>query len=493
MDLRALGALLSALGGVFSAKAGATAGQLQGLLMGEELTERRKRMKMAEEAHQEQLETSQLQRRRMQQQMEQEAELFPLKKEGIATQVEANKLNLENTRLWNLFQQGVVPSQIADPVLRAQYEPFFNYQMAVRSLEAVQTNEDLEAVLAKVPEEWRPSLEMLGRANLFTNQMRRQMIERQLSGLDINLAQVEFNLRTAKLNTVLSLIVSNIEREGMDWDKRTPQQKVEAVKKWIEQAGLSDVVPENFANMFQRVKSTDARQFALYRLQAELQHRFAVDLANRQFAHTLSLQREGWWSNLVSGALMGGVGAGGGGIAPLGFLKPAPPPNLFTATPDNSGSYLNRSALNAYLRPPIDVAVPYGNGMTLLSSLRGAVSGIYEKLGRPNADITAEEINLLITYDAGLHLASAQQAGMNLDWNTALLLGKQNILPVLKSNHLYQNNLNYRQVVDAWEQAFERNLQQRTTPAPQREAQRTPTPPITQGGNPLSRATVREP
>ena len=471
MDLRGLGAFLSTIAGFLSAKTGAQAGQLQGLLMGEDITERRKRMKMAEEAHQLQTELLREEERRKQElhpihrqlleeDLKRRQALFPLEQEALSTQVEFGKLNLLNTRLWSMYQRGVVPSQISDPVLRAEYEPFFNYQTTARSLEAVQTEEALQALLEKVPEEWRPSLEMFGRMNLLRNQMQQQMMERYLKGMDINLAQGELNLRNTQLNSLFNFILTNINNEGMDWDKRTPQQKIEAVKKWIAQLGLQDVVPEDFANMFQRVKSIDARQLALYRAQAELQHRFAVDLANRQYAHTLNLQREGWWGNIVAGALNWGAG-GDGDVAPVGFMKPAPPPNIFTSAPNNQGSYLNQTALNNYLKPPIDVPVYYGNGMVMLSSLRGRVASIYNELGRPNGRITVDDINTLITYDAGLQLASARQAGLRFDWNTALMMAVENIMPILESIHLYRSSPDYRQVLNNWKRAWAQRLQQR--------------------------------
>ncbi len=494
MDLRALGALLTALGGVFSAKAGAKAGQLQGFLLGEDITERRKRMKMAEEAQQLQMQLLKAEEERksqlfpmqmqlLQQDLTRRQELFPLEKEALATKVEADKLNLLNQRLWSLFQQGVAPSQISDPVLRRQYEPFFNYISAVKSLEAVQSEEDLRAVLGRVGEEQRTTLELLGRAQLFANQTKRQMLERQLQGLDLNIAQGEFQLRTTKLNYALNTILSNIDREGMAWDKRSPQQKVEAVKKWVAQLGLEDVVPEDFANIFQRVKSTDARQLALLQAQINLQTQAQSRLLQQQYGYNLNLQREAAMTNLVYGALQGG---GQGGVAPVGFMKPAPPPNIFKPTPDNQGSYLNQSALNKYLEPPIDVAVPFGNGTVLLSSLRGRVASIYNKLGRPNATISAEEINTLITYDAGLQLASARQAGFSLGWDTALLMAKENIIPVLKGNHLYRSNNKYKQIVDEWERVFARRLQQ-----PQQTQSSSPQMPTGQIGQPPANAEPR--
>lgn len=142
-------------------------------------------------------------------------------------------------------------------------------------------------------------------------------------------------------------------------------------------------------------------------------------------------------------------------------MKPAPPPNIFTSAPDNNGSYLNQTALNNYLKPPIDVPVYYNNGVVMLSALRGRVSAIYNELGRPNGRITVDDINTLITYDAGLQLASAQQAQLGLDWNTALMMAVENIMPVLESNHLYRSSPNYRQVLTEWRRAWEQKLQQR--------------------------------
>jgi hypothetical protein len=480
MDVQSLGALLTALGGYFSAQAGAQAGQLQGLLMGEDITERRKRMKMAEEAHQEQMETMRLQRRLQEAEEQRRAELYPLQKDILSTQAEKGKIDLTNTRLWSLFQQGVAPSQITDPVLRAQYEPFFNFQMGVRSLEAVMTDEDLQAVLKNFPEDQRALIEILGRAKLFENQSRRQMLEKYMQGLDRNIAEREFQLRTVKLNTVINAILNNINNEGMDWDKRTPEQKIQAVQKWIKQLKLEDVVSPDFANMFQRVRSVDARQLALYRAQAELQHQFAVDLANRQYAHTLNLQREGWWSNIVAGAMGLSGGQGVGGVAPVGFMKPAPPPNIFTPTPDNNGSYLNQTALNNYLKPPIDVPVYYGNKTVMLSSLRGRVASIYNELGRPNGRINADDISTLITYDAGLQIASAQQAGLALDWNTALLMAVDNIIPILESNHLYRSSPDYQRVLNNWKRAWQQKLQQRAEGGGQSGGQ-TPAPNMPRG------------
>ncbi len=505
MDLQGLGAFLSAIGGYFSAKAGATAGKLQGLLTGEDLTERRKRMQMTEEAHQLQTEllrkqeerTSELfplQKGMLQQEFEQRGQLFPLQKEALGTQVELGKLNLEDTRLWSLFRQGVAPSQISDPVLRQRYEPFFNYQMGVRSLEAVQTREELDAVLAQVPEEFRPSLEIMGRMQLFTNQSKRQMVELQMRGVETNIAQGEFSLRTAKLNHALTTILNNINNEGMDWDKRSPQQKIEAVKKWLEQTGLSDIVPEDFANMFQRVKSVDARQFALYRAQADLQHRYNMEAMSRQFGYNLSLQDRAFWGNIVAGALgLGGGqgGVGGGNVAPVGFPALPPIPSIFNNTYDNRGSNLNPTALSKYLNSaPFEISVPFGRGYQPLSVIGAHANAIYQKLGRPNATISAEEINTLITFDAGLLQSHFAKNGMEIDWNSALAWATERVLPTIQANPAYTANMNYQRVVNDWRRKWEQRLQQgaggggqTSAPAPQQGAQgqggqrRPPNPP----------------
>jgi len=484
MDLRGLGAFLSAIGSIFTAKTGATAGQLQGLLMGEELTERRKRMKMTEEAHELQKRLAEAEEARraeihplqlglLQHDLTRRQELFPYEKEALSTQVEAGKLNLLNNRLWTMYQRGVVPSQISDPVLRAEYEPFFNFQTTANSLQWVRSQEELDKLLANVSEEWRPTLEILGRASLLRNQMQEQIWERHLRGADLNLARGEFELRTFKLNHALNVILNNINSEGMDWDKRTPQQKIEAVKKWVAQLGLGDVVPEDFANMFQRVKSVDARQFALYRAQAELNYIYNSRLLGQQIAGNINIQDRTMWNNLVLGAL--GLYGGQGGVPPVGFMNPSPPPNIFTPTPDTHGSYINQTALNNYLKPPIDVPVPYGNGALLLSSLRGRVASIYNQLGRPNATITVDDINTLITYDAGLQLASAQQAGLPLDWNTALMMAVENITPILEGNHLYRSNVNYRKTLNEWKRAWQQKLQQRAGGGGQPSAPTAPT------------------
>lgn len=343
MDLQGLGAFLSAIGGYFSAQAGAKAGKLQGLLMGEDITERRKRMKMTEEAQELQKRLAEAEEARraelfpfqkdtlatqldiMRAQEKRQEELFPLQRDTLATQLDIGKLNLTNTRLWSMYQRGVAPSQINDPVLRAEYEPFFRYANSVNSLQGVQSPEDLEAVLGQVDEALRPTLEILGRAQLYSNQSRREMIERQMKGLDLNIAQGEFQLRTAKLNTALTSILNNINNEGIDWDKRTPEQKAQAVKKWVGQLGLDDVVPEDFANMFQRVKSVDARQLALFRAQAEINYTNQSRLLGQQIAGNINLQDRHMWGNLVFGALglNGGQGQQGG-VAPVG--APALPP-----------------------------------------------------------------------------------------------------------------------------------------------------------------------
>jgi len=476
MDLRGLGAFLSAIGGFFSAKAGATAGQLQGLLMGEDITERRKRMKMAEEAHELQkrlAETEEarraelfpIQKGMLQQQYEQQGELFPYQKEALATQVEAGKLNLLNNRLWTMYQRGVVPSQINDPVLRAEYEPFFNFQRTANSLQWVRSQEELDKLLEGVSEEWRPTLEILGRESLLKNQMQQQMWERQLQGLDLNLAQGEFQLRSFKLNYALNVILNNINSEGMDWDKRTPQQKIEAVKKWIKQLGLDDVVPEDFANMFQRVKSDYARQLALYRAQAELNYTHQSRLLGQQIAGNIKIQDRTMWNNLVLGAL--GLYGGQGGVAPVGFgaTDMPPAPVVFNTTPDNQGNYLNQTALNNYLKAPMNITVPVRVGNqyvpTPLSNLQSQAGNIYKKLGRPDASITANEINTLISYDAGLLQAQFAKSGMELDWNSALMWATDRILPTLKNAPAYRGNINFQKTLNDWERAWQQTLQQR--------------------------------
>jgi hypothetical protein len=376
--------------------------------------------------------------------------------------------------LWSMYQRGVSPSQITDPVLRAEYEPFFNYMMAVNTLQAVQSEDDLNAVLGRVSEELRPSLEILGRANLLRNQMQQQLWERQLRGLDANLAQGEFQLRTAKLNFAINTILNNINNEGTDWDKRTPQQKIEAVKKWIAQLGLEDVVPENFANMFQRVKSADTRQLALLQAQIEAQLQAQLRLGQQQFHFNRLLQQEAWMSNIVAGALQGG-GMGAGGVAPVGF--PAPPAlNIFKSTYDNNQSLINESGLKEYLKIPLDIPVPLRVGGQIvqrpLSVLQAEVGAIYRRLGRPNATLTAEDISTLVAFDAGQIRASALKGGMDLDWNTALLMGKQRVVSALRENPAYQAQPDkYQRVLNEWERAFEQNLQARTagggqSPAP---------------------------
>jgi hypothetical protein len=476
MDLQGLGAFLSAIGGYFSAQAGAQAGQLQGLLMGEDITERRKRMKMAEEGFQLQKQLAEAEERRraelfpltkrgMEQQLREQEELFPLKRDALATQVETGKLNLENQRLWTMYQRGVVPSQIADPVLRQQYEPFFNYMNSLQTLENVQTPEDLEKVLATVPEEWRGTLEIAGRFRLFRNQMQKETAERHLKGLELNLALGELQIRSTQLNNALSLVLGNIDREGLNWDKRTPQQKIQAVQKWLKDAGLEGYVPEGFANMFQRVQSTDARQYALLQLQTDLQLRASMRLAQQQFGFNRILQNEAWMSNIVAGGLQGfgqqgGFGFGGGGLAPVGF--PALPAiNIFKGVFDNNQSNLNEVGLRDYLKYPADITVPFGGGAEMLSALATRAGTIYRNLARPNAKITAEDINTLIAYDAGLIMAKFAEGGMGIDWRTAFAMAKSRVIPALKGNRAYQTEpIHYAKVIDNWEQWWVRNIEQ---------------------------------
>ena len=483
MDLQGLGAFLSALGGIFTAKAGATAGKLQGLLTGEDITERRKRMQMAEDAFQLQKRLAEAEETRkqelfpltkqgMEQQIKQSEELFPLKRDALATQVETGKLNLENTRLWTMYQRGVVPSQINDPVLRQQYEPFFNYMNSVNSLQAVQSKEELDAVLGAVPEEWRGTLEIIGQTQLFRNQMQKQMLERQLAGLDLNLATGEVQLRSLQLNNALSVVLGNIDREGVNWDKRTPEQKIQAVQKWLKNAGLDAYVPEGFANMFQRVQSTDARQYALLQLQTELQLRANSALLGLQYRYNNALQQQLLFSNLVFGAVgqgqqggFGGMPFGGGNVAPVGF--PAPPTiNIFKGAYDNNGTNINESGLTNYLKIPMDIPVPFGGGTAPLSALATQAGGIYRRLGRSDATLRAEDINTLIAYDAGLIMAGALGSPFPIDWNTALMIAKSRVVSALRENRAYHAQpIHYGQVLDNWERWWEQNIERRTAPA----------------------------
>jgi hypothetical protein len=519
MDLRGLGAFLSAIAGYFSAQAGAKAGQLQGLLMGEELAERRKRMKMAEEAHQEEIETRRLQRRLQEAEEERRARLFPYQERTFATQAETGELNLQNQRLWSLYQQGITPSQITDPVLRQQYEPFYNYITALNSLNAVMTEEDLQAVLGMLSEDQRKPIEILGRAKLFENQIRRQMMERHMQGLDINLAMGEFQLRTNQINTAINIVLNNINAEGTNWDKRPKEQKIEAVQKWIKQVGLENVVPPDFANMFQNMQSADARQLALLQAQINWQLQANLTLGRHQFAWSRALQEQAAFTNLVYGALqaqqqqggLGGIG-GGGGLAPVGFAIPQAP-TFFETTRNQQGSQLNRSLLNRYVQIPYNVVVPtYVNNQMVprnLAELQGDVLAIYHKLDRPLADISFDEINTLITFDAGLHLAEAMKSGGWLDWDIALDMAVGRIFPVLQSLDHYRTNLNYQRTLNNWRRAWEEKRRQRlqgTLPTasqqgqgqlpqqpqgqPPQQGQRTQPPP-SQAGNPLSRTAGR--
>jgi hypothetical protein len=477
MDLRGLGAFLSAIAGYFSAQAGAQAGQLQGLLMGEELAERRKRTKMTEEAHQEEMEIRRLQRRLQEAEERRREELFPYTRRTLATQAEASELNLQNQRLWSLYQQGIAPSQITDPVLRQQYEPFYNYITALNSLNAVMTEDDLQVVLGMLSEDQRRPVEILGRAKLFENQIRRQMMERHMQGLDINLAMGEFQLRTNQINTAINIVLNNINAEGTNWDKRPKEQKIEAVQKWIRQVGLENVVPPDFANMFQNIQSADARQLALMQAQINWQLQANLTLGRHQFAWSRALQQEAWMSNIVAGALQaqqqqggfGGVWGGGTGVAPIGFGIPQPP-TFFETTRDNRGSQLNHNLLNRYVQIPYNVVVPtYVGGQLVqrnLAELQGDVLAIYHKLDRPLANISFEEINTLITFDAGLHLAEAMKNGIPLDWNTALDMAVGRIFPVLQSLDHYTANLNYQRTLNNWRQAWEQRRQQRAGATP---------------------------
>jgi len=511
MDLQGLGALLTALGGVFTAKAGAKAGQLQGLLMGEDLTERRKRMKMAEEAHQLQTELLRkeearkqelfpLTKQRMEQEIEQSAQLFPLKKEALATQVDMSKLNFQNTRLWIMFQQGVVPSQISDPVLRAEYEPFFNYQTTARSLEAVQTKEALEALLEKVPEEWRPSLEMFGRMNLWRNQIQQQTMERYLQGMDINLAQGELNIRNTKLNNAFNLILTNINNEGMDWDKRTPQQKIEAVKKWIAQFGLQDDVPEDFANMFQRVKSIDARQLALFNAQSQITYGLQSRLLGQQIAGNLALLQNQLFGNLVFGAM--GLGGGQGGnnfVAPFGFpaTDMPPAPVIFNQTPNQQGNYLNQTVLNNYLKAPLNIFVPMKVGQQTawksLGELQSQAGNIYQRLALPNGYADADEISTLIAYDAGLLQAFFAKGGIELGWDSLLEMAVGRVMPSVENSPAYKGNINFQHTVKEWRRVWEEQLRQRAGGAGQTPNPNAPRGTISNPPRPPAQPPTQQP
>jgi len=337
----------------------------------------------------------------------------------------------------------------------------------------------LQAVLEKLPEDQRGMVEILGRAKLFENQTRQQMIERYMRGAELNLARGEYELRTAQINSAINTVLNNINAEGTNWDKRSPEQKIEAVRKWLKQARLDDVVPPDFANMFQNVQSADARQLAILQAQINWQLQANLKLYDRQFAGLLALNREAWWNNIVAGAL-GGVqqqggfgnfgnfgGFGGGTVAPIGFEIP-PPPNFFTTTRDTSGSQLNLSLLNKYVQVPYNVPVPLRVGgqviMTNLGQLQGRVSEIYRKLDNPNASITADEISTLITFDAGLHYASAMKGGMGIDWDTAVDIAEGRIIPFLRSISLYRNNPNYKKAVDDWVRAYHAKRARATAP-----------------------------
>jgi len=362
----------------------------------------------------------------------------------------------------------------------------------------------LQAVLEKLPEDQRGMVEILGRAKLFENQTRQQMIERYMRGADLNLAQGETQLRTAQINFAINTVLNNINAEGTNWDKRSPEQKIEAVRKWLKQARLDDVVPPDFAEMFQRVQSADARQLAILQAQINWQLQANMKLYDRQFAGLLALNREAWWNNIVAGAL-GGVqqqggfggfgnfgGFGGGTVAPIGFEIP-PPPNFFTTTRDTSGSQLNLSLLNKYVQVPYSVPVPVRVGgqmvMTNLGELQGRVLEIYRKLDNPNASITADEISTLITFDAGLHYASAKKGGMEIGWDTAVDIAVGRIVPVLRSINLYRNNPNYKKAVDDWVRAYHAKRARAT--APQQGQGGQGTHPASQGQTPQGGQATR--
>jgi len=476
MDLQGLGALLTALGGVFTAKAGAKAGQLQGLLMGEDITERRKRMTMAEEAHQLQTELLRAEEERKKQihplqlglletDLQRRKTLLPLEEQALATQVDMSKLNFQNTRLWIMFQQGIVPSQISDPVLRAEYEPFFNYQTTARSLEAVQTKEALQALLEKVPEEWRPSLEMFGHMNLWRNQMQQQMMERYFKGMDINLAQGELQIRSMQLNNALSVVLGNIDREGLNWDKRTPEQKIQAVQKWLKDTGLDAYVPEGFANMFGKVQSTDARQLALFNAQSQITYGLQSRLLGQQIAGHLAALQQTFYGNLLAGAM--GFGGGRGGVAPVGFLETEMPPApvIFNQTADQKGNYLNQTVLNNYLKAPMNIFVPMKVGQQpvwkSLGELQSQAGNIYQRLALPNGYADADEISTLIAYDAGLLQAHFAKGGIELGWDSLLEMAVGRVMPSILNSPAYRGNIKFQDTVKEWRRVWEQQLRQR--------------------------------
>ena len=111
-----------------------------------------------------------------------------------------------------------------------------------------------------------------------------------------------------------------------------------------------------------------------------------------------------------------------------------------------------------------------------MSALATQAGGIYRRLGRSDATLSAEDINTLIAYDAGLIMAGAMGSPFPLDWNTAFMMAKSRVIPALKANRPYQANTpNYRQVLDNWERWWEQNIERGTAPASPNNNPQTPT------------------
>jgi hypothetical protein len=161
---------------------------------------------------------------------------------------------------------------------------------------------------------------------------------------------------------------------------------------------------------------------------------------------------------------MGGMGARG--VAPVG-IPALPIPEIFKNTYDNNGSSLNQSGLTKYLNSaPFDVSVPerVGNQIvwTPLNVLATRANAIYQRLARSDATLSAQDINTLVSFDAGIVYAYFAQGGMPIDWNTALLMAKQRIVSTLRANLAYQaRQFHYQRVLDDWEQAFDQQQRQR--------------------------------
>jgi hypothetical protein len=292
--------------------------------------------------------------------------------------------------------------------------------------------------------------------------MRQELFERQLRGLDINLATGEFQLRNAQLNAAINLVLSNIDREGTNWDKRPTEQKIEAVRKWLKETGLEQAVPSNFPEMFQRIQSSDARQLFLLRAQTDYMLAANLALLRTQGAINRALQHEAMLGNLVFGAMQQSQQGQQGylGVPPVGY--PAPPtPIIFNPAPDQRGNYLNQSGLNNYLKFPLDIYVPTSQGNQRLSVLATEAGNIYKSLAVPNPQLDANAINTLVNFDAGLFVSYGLHGNLQIDWNTALIEAASRVLSTLKANRAYLADTNYKRVVDGWERAFYQRLQQR--------------------------------